>query len=76
MVMPMSERDTDFSAGTEITDTSRSTAEFRAFAGRPGSEAEQPWSMRASVRKVALLAGIVIVAAIVLAIIAVTVLNA
>jgi hypothetical protein len=73
----MSERDTDFSAGTEssaITDTSRSTAEFRAFA--TGSEAEQPWSMRAPVRKVALLAGIVVVAAIVLAIVAVTVLNA
>jgi hypothetical protein len=76
MVMPMSERDTDFSAGTEITDTSRSTAEFRAFADRPGSEAEQPWTMRAPARKVALLAGIVVVIAIVLAVIALTVLNA
>ena len=76
MVMPMSERDTDFPAGAEITDTSRSTAEFRAFANRPGSEAEQPWSMRAPVRKVALLAAIVVVAAIVLAVIAVTVLAA
>jgi hypothetical protein len=76
MVMPMSERDTDFSAGTETTDTSRSTAEFRAFADRPGSEAEQPWTMRAPVRKVALLAGIVVVMAIVLAVIALTVLNA
>jgi len=76
MVMPMSERDTDFSAGTEITDTSRSTAEFRAFADRSGSEAEQPWSMRAPVRKVALLAGIVVAIAIVLAVIALTVLNA
>jgi hypothetical protein len=76
MVMPMSERDTDFSAGTETTDTSRSTAEFRAFADRPGSEAEQAWTMRAPVRKVALLAGIVVVIAIVLAVIALTVLNA
>ncbi len=77
MVVPMSERDTDFSAGTEITDTSRSTAEFRAFARQSGSEAEQqPWSMRAPVRKVALLAGIVIAVALVLVIIAVTVLTA
>jgi hypothetical protein len=76
MVMPMSERDTDFPAGTETTDTSRSTAEFRAFADRPGSEAEQPWTTRAPVRKVALLAGIVVAVAIVLAVIALTVLNA
>jgi len=76
MVMPMPERDTDFSASTETTDTSRSTAEFRAFADRPGSEAAQPWSMRAPVRKVALLVAIVIAAAIVLAVIAVTVLSA
>jgi len=77
MVMPMSERDTDFSASTESsapTDTSRSTAEFRAFAS--GTEAEQPWNMRAPGRKIALLAGIVVAAAIVLAIVAVTVLNA
>ena len=73
----MSERDTDFSAGPEssaITDSSRSTAEFRAFAS--GSEAEQPWNMRAPARKVALLTAIVVAAAIVLAIVAVTVLNA
>jgi hypothetical protein len=75
--MAMSERDTDFSVGTEssaITDSSRSTAEFRAFAS--SSEAEQPWNMRAPARKVALLAAIVVAAAIVLAIVAVTVLNA
>ena len=76
MVIPMSERDTDFSAGTEITDTSRSTAEFRAFAHQPGNEAEQAWSMRAPGRKVALLAGIIVALAIVLAVIALTVLNA
>jgi len=72
----MSERDTDFSAGTEssaITDTSRSTAEFRAFASSTG--AEQPWKMRAPARKIALLAGIVVGAAVVLAILAVLVLT-
>jgi hypothetical protein len=76
MVMPMSEPDTHFSAGTETTDTSRSTAEFRAFADRSGSEAEQPWSMRAPVRKVALLAAIIVAIAVVLAVLALTVLNA
>jgi hypothetical protein len=76
MVIPMSERDTDFSAGTETTDTSRSTAEFRAFASQPGNEAEPPWSMRAPKRKVALLAGIIVVIAIVLIVLALTVLNA
>jgi hypothetical protein len=76
MVVPMSERDADFSAGTEITDTSRSTAEFRAFAHHSGNEAEQAWSMRAPVRKVALLAGIIVAIAIVLAVVALTVLNA
>ncbi len=64
----MSERDADF-------DTSRSTAEFRAFAERSATEAEQPWSMRVPGRKVAILAGIVVGAAIVLAIIAIVVLN-
>ncbi len=79
MVMPMSERDTDFPASTEdsaIADTSRSTAEFRAFANHPGSEPESPWSMRAPGRKVALLAGVVIAVAVVLVIIAIAVLNA
>jgi hypothetical protein len=76
MVIPMSERDTDFSAGPEITDTSRSTAEFRAFANQSGNEAEQPWNMRAPGRKVALLAGIVVAIAIVLVVLALTVLNA
>ena len=78
MVIPMAERDTDFPASAEdsaYADTSRSTAEFRAFASRPGGEAESAWSMRAPGRKVALLAGIIIVVAIVLVIIAVAVLN-
>ena len=79
MVIPMSERDTDFPASAEdsaYADTSRNTAEFRAFASRSGGEAESPWSMRAPKRKVAMLTGIVIAVAIVLVIIAVAVLNA
>jgi hypothetical protein len=77
MVMPMSERETDFPAGTHDSalDSSRSTAEFRAFVSRPGSEPEAPWRMRAPRSKVALFAGIVIAVAIVLAIIAIAVLN-
>jgi hypothetical protein len=75
----MSEHDTDFPASFEdpaIPDSSGTTAEFRAFASRSGSEAEAPWNMRAPRRKVALFAGIVIVVAVVLIIIAVAVLNA
>ena len=77
MVIPMSERDTDFPAAagdSAFGDSSRSTAEFRAFASS-GGETESPWSMRAPKRKVAMLAGIVIAVAIVLVIIAVAVLN-
>jgi hypothetical protein len=79
MVMPMSERDTDFPASAEdsaYADTSRNTAEFRAFASRSGGEAESPWNMRAPKRKVALLAGVIIVVAVVLVIVAIAVLNA
>jgi hypothetical protein len=61
--MAMSEHD------AETPDGSASTAEFRAFASRAGAEAERPWSMRASGRKVVLLAVAVIVVATVLAII-------
>jgi hypothetical protein len=78
MVIPMSERDTDFSASTDnpsFMDSSRSTAEFRAFAERSGSGAEQPWTMRAPGRSVAILAGIVVGVALVLALIAFAVLN-
>jgi hypothetical protein len=82
--MAMSERDTGypassgFSASTENSshdgpDASGSTAEFRAFAS--SGEADSPWSMRAPGRKIALLALIVIVAAVVLAVIAINVLN-
>jgi hypothetical protein len=85
--MAMSERDTGypassgFSASTENSassydspDTSRSTAEFRAFASSSG-EPDSPWHMRAPGRKIALLAAVVIVVAIVLAVIAINVLN-
>jgi len=74
----MSERDTDFPAAAEDSaypDSSRSTAEFRAFASSTG-ESESPWTMRAPGRKVAMLAGIIIAVAIVLVIIALAVLNA
>ena len=83
----MSERDTGypashgFSASTENSassfdapDASGSTAEFRAFANRPGDN-EAPWRMRAPARKIALLAAIVVVVAIILIVIAVNVLN-
>jgi hypothetical protein len=75
----MSEHDTEFPARYEdsaTTDASGSTAQFRAFANRSGSEVEAPWSMRAPGRKVALFAGVVVVVAVVLIIIAVAVLNA
>jgi hypothetical protein len=71
----MSERDADFFPGSEspaVPDASRSTAEFRAFANQV-SPAEAPWSMRAPGRKVALLAAVVIVVAVVLALIAIAV---
>jgi hypothetical protein len=84
----MSERDTGYPAGSgfsastessagssDFPDASRSTAEFRAFASRPG-EAESPWSMRAPGRKVGMLALAVVVVAVVLALIAVGVINA
>jgi hypothetical protein len=62
-VMAMSERE------TETADGSASTAEFRAFASQGGADAERPWKMRASGGRVVLLAGSVVVVAIVLAII-------
>lgn len=73
----MSERDADFFPGSEgapVPDASRSTAEFRAFAGRAG-EAEPPWQMKAPRRNVLLLAVAVVVVALVLALIAIAVVN-
>jgi hypothetical protein len=79
--MAMSERDTGYPASSGFSasshdspDTSRSTAEFRAFASRSG-ETDSPWHMRAPGRKIALLALVVVVVAIVLAVIAISVLN-
>jgi anti-sigma-K factor RskA len=85
----MSERDTDYSIGTQNSaapqssggaddsapDTSKSTAEFRAFASQ-ASDVEQPWNMKAPGRKIILLAVAVVVVAVVLAIVAIGVLNA
>jgi len=68
----MSERNADFLPGSgnpSVPDASRSTAEFRAFASRSG-EVEAPWAMKAPGRRVALLAGIVVLVAVVLALIA------
>jgi hypothetical protein len=56
-------------------DTSASTAEFRAFAQSGSSDNAPPWAMRASGRRVAILAVAVIVVAAVLALIAVLVIN-
>jgi hypothetical protein len=53
------------------SDTSASTAEFRAFAAGTNAESAPPWAMRAPGRRVALLAAAVIAVAIVLAIVAV-----
>jgi hypothetical protein len=46
------------------SDTSASTAEFRAFATAPNGESASPWSMRASGKRVALLAVVIIVVAV------------
>jgi hypothetical protein len=52
-------------------DPSASTAQFRAFAdGRSGSDAAQPWTMRAQKNQVAILAAAVVGVAVVLAVIA------
>jgi hypothetical protein len=61
--------------GSGLPDASGSTAQFRAFASRMSSEGEAPWTMRAPGRKVALLAGTVVVVAVVLAIIALAIAN-
>jgi hypothetical protein len=68
----MSEGESD---GSASTDSSASTAEFRAFARGAGAEEERPWAMRASGRKVGLLAAVIVAVAVVLAVIAVLVVN-
>jgi len=56
-------------------DPSASTAQFRAFAnGRSGSDTT-PWSMRAPRNRVAILAGAVVVVAVLLVIVALLVIG-
>jgi hypothetical protein len=57
------------------TDSSRSTAEFRAFVAQTPADSTQPWSMRAPRNRVAVLAAIVLGAAVLLALIALLVLR-
>jgi hypothetical protein len=52
-----------------LTDPSRSTAQFRAFVQEPGGEPERSWAMKASRRNVAVFAGIVVAVAVVIALI-------
>jgi hypothetical protein len=57
-------------------DSSRTTAEFRAFVGQFGGvENTQPWAMRASRNRVAVLAAAVVGVAIVLALVALFVIH-
>ncbi len=57
-------------------DSSRSTAEFRAFVGQyGGAEAPRPWTMRAPRNRVALFAAAVVGVAVLLALIALFVIR-
>jgi hypothetical protein len=56
-------------------DSSASTGQFRAFAGEQSAESEAPWDMKVPGRSVARLAGIVVLVAVVLAIIAIIVVK-
>jgi flagellar basal body-associated protein FliL len=56
-------------------DTSASTAEFRAFATASNGDNASPWSMRASGKRVLLLAVVIIVVAVALGIIAMLVIS-
>jgi hypothetical protein len=81
----MAERDVDPAtrAGRPLTtgefrvapDASANTAQFRAFNNQQAGEAEAPWEMKAPVRSVGRLAGIVVLVAIVLAVIAILVVK-
>jgi hypothetical protein len=57
-----------------MTDPSRSTAQFRAFVRESPGEPEPSWAMKAPRNRVVVLAAIVVGVAIVLAIISLTVL--
>lgn len=56
-------------------DTSASTAEFRAFAAGTDPDNMPPWSMRASGKRVVLLALVILVVAVLLGLLAVFVIN-
>jgi type II secretory pathway component PulM len=56
-------------------DPSASTAQFRAFAAERSGNDTAPWSMRAPRNRVAVLAGVVIVVAVVLFVIALLVIG-
>jgi hypothetical protein len=81
----MAQRDDDQAAGTGrplttgefrvAPDASANTAQFRAFAGPQSRETEAPWDMKAPGRSIGRLAGIIVLVAIVLAVIAIIVVN-
>jgi hypothetical protein len=56
-------------------DASANTAQFRAFASPQAGDTEAPWEMKAPARSVGRLAGIVVLVAIVLAVIAILVVK-
>jgi hypothetical protein len=56
-----------------LTDPSRSTAQFRAFVQDASGEPERSWSMKAPKAKVAILAGVVLGVALVIALISLAV---
>jgi hypothetical protein len=56
-------------------DASANTGQFRAFANGQNGDTEAPWDMKVPGRSVARLAGIVVLVAVVLAIIAIIVVN-
>ena len=78
--MAMSERDDTgrpLSTGEfrAAPDASANTAQFRAFAGENAGEPDAPWEMNAPGRSVGRLAGIVILVAVVLAVLAIIVVK-
>lgn len=56
-----------------LTDPSRSTEQFRAFVQESTGEPERSWAMKAPRTKVAILAGIVLVVALVIALVSLAV---
>ena len=56
-----------------LTDPSRSTAQFRAFVQDASGEPERSWTMKAPKGKVAILAGVVVGVALIIALISLAV---